>query len=78
MSGNNIKVVCRFRPQNKRETAEGGVEIVRFDGNGQTVYFEVGSSFILKNLLLGDEGNISFYLIYRIMTASETMVICSR
>jgi len=40
MSGNNIKVVCRFRPQNKRETAEGGVEIVRFDGNGQTVYFE--------------------------------------
>ncbi|KAJ3324447.1 hypothetical protein HDV06_006858 [Boothiomyces sp. JEL0866] len=27
----NIRVVCRFRPQNKREIAEGGVHIVEFD-----------------------------------------------
>ncbi|KAJ3276220.1 hypothetical protein HDV01_005668 [Terramyces sp. JEL0728] len=27
----NIRVVCRFRPQNKREIAEGGVHIVGFD-----------------------------------------------
>lgn len=28
MSGNNIKVVCRFRPQNSIELREGGVPIV--------------------------------------------------
>jgi hypothetical protein len=28
MSGNNIKVVCRFRPQNSLEIREGGVPIV--------------------------------------------------
>ncbi|KAI9141288.1 kinesin heavy chain [Paraphysoderma sedebokerense] len=40
MSGNNIKVICRFRPQNSREISEGGNVIVRFDDNGETVYFD--------------------------------------
>ncbi|ETN41020.1 uncharacterized protein HMPREF1541_02953 [Cyphellophora europaea CBS 101466] len=31
--GNNIKVVARFRPQNKVENANGGEPIVRFEGD---------------------------------------------
>ncbi|KAK4521793.1 U4/U6 x U5 tri-snRNP complex subunit Prp1 [Mucor velutinosus] len=34
MSGNNIKVVCRFRPQNKLEIREGGVPIVEISEDG--------------------------------------------
>lgn len=34
MSGNNIKVVCRFRPQNKLEIKEGGVPIIDIDEEG--------------------------------------------
>ncbi|KAG0259380.1 hypothetical protein DFQ27_004080, partial [Actinomortierella ambigua] len=40
MSGNNIKVVCRFRPQNSLEIREGGQPIVSFDDNGQSVKVE--------------------------------------
>ncbi|CAG8436893.1 10107_t:CDS:2, partial [Scutellospora calospora] len=31
--GNNIRVVCRFRPQNSREIREGGVPIINYDDN---------------------------------------------
>ncbi|KAI8890114.1 P-loop containing nucleoside triphosphate hydrolase protein [Backusella circina FSU 941] len=34
MSGNNIKVVCRFRPQNKLEIKEGGVPIIEISEDG--------------------------------------------
>ncbi|KAG1474622.1 hypothetical protein G6F56_000250 [Rhizopus delemar] len=34
MSGNNIKVVCRFRPQNKLEIKEGGVPIIEIEDDG--------------------------------------------
>ncbi|KAF9196177.1 hypothetical protein BGZ49_002890 [Haplosporangium sp. Z 27] len=34
---NNIKVVCRFRPQNALEIREGGQPIITFDDNGQSV-----------------------------------------
>ncbi|CAO3695823.1 unnamed protein product [Rhizopus stolonifer] len=34
MSGNNIKVVCRFRPQNKLEIKEGGVPIIEIADDG--------------------------------------------
>ncbi|RUP39816.1 hypothetical protein BC936DRAFT_138334 [Jimgerdemannia flammicorona] len=37
MSGNNIKVVCRFRPQNKLEISEGGVPIIDIDEEGTSV-----------------------------------------
>lgn len=39
MSGNNIKVVCRFRPQNKLEIREGGYPIIDIseDGTGITL-----------------------------------------
>ncbi|KAI9306121.1 kinesin heavy chain [Cunninghamella echinulata] len=37
MSGNNIKVVCRFRPQNKLEIKEGGVPIVDINEEGTSV-----------------------------------------
>lgn len=37
MSGNNIKVVCRFRPQNKLEIREGGVPIIDIDEDGTQV-----------------------------------------
>ncbi|KAK9768044.1 hypothetical protein K7432_001631 [Basidiobolus ranarum] len=40
MSGNNIKVVCRFRPQNKIEDRNGGVSIVDIDDTGTTVKLE--------------------------------------
>ncbi|KAJ3069596.1 hypothetical protein HDU98_007346 [Podochytrium sp. JEL0797] len=38
--GDNIRVVCRFRPQNKREIAEGGVPVVSFDDEMGSVKFE--------------------------------------
>ncbi|KAJ3330044.1 hypothetical protein HDU76_006540 [Blyttiomyces sp. JEL0837] len=38
--GDNIRVVCRFRPQNKREISENGVPIVSFDDDMTTVKFE--------------------------------------
>jgi len=34
---NNIKVVCRFRPQNSLELREGGEIVVSFDENFKTV-----------------------------------------
>ncbi|KAI8647402.1 kinesin heavy chain [Parasitella parasitica] len=37
MSGNNIKVVCRFRPQNKLEIREGGVPIVEISEDGTDI-----------------------------------------
>lgn len=33
MSSNSIKVIARFRPQNKAELDYGGQPIVRFDGD---------------------------------------------
>jgi len=33
---NNIRVVCRFRPQNSREIKEGGVPIINYDDNGDS------------------------------------------
>lgn len=44
-AGNNIKVVCRFRPQNKREIAEGGVPIINYDENGETCRMDVSICF---------------------------------
>jgi kinesin family protein 5 len=44
MSSGNIKVVCRFRPQNKRELAEGGIPIVQLDDNGESATID-GSEF---------------------------------
>lgn len=41
MSGNNIKVVCRFRPQNKLEIKEGGVPIVDISEDGTGVAVKV-------------------------------------
>jgi hypothetical protein len=40
-AGNNVKVVCRFRPQSKRENEEGGVVIVSFSEDGTTVTLNV-------------------------------------
>ncbi|CAG8645454.1 4544_t:CDS:10, partial [Gigaspora margarita] len=40
-AGNNIRVVCRFRPQNSREIREGGVPIITFDENGESCRMEV-------------------------------------
>ncbi|KAI8379311.1 kinesin heavy chain [Radiomyces spectabilis] len=37
MSGNNIKVVCRFRPQNALEIKEGGVPIIDIDSSGSQI-----------------------------------------
>ncbi|KAF7731242.1 hypothetical protein EC973_000658 [Apophysomyces ossiformis] len=37
MSGNNIKVVCRFRPQNAIENREGGTPIIDIDPEGTQV-----------------------------------------
>ncbi|CEJ04051.1 Putative Kinesin heavy chain [Rhizopus microsporus] len=47
MSGNNIKVVCRFRPQNALEVREGGVPIIEIDEEGTqvTIKGETTSSF---------------------------------
>jgi len=33
----NVRVVCRFRPQNSREIAEGGKEIIQVSDDRMTV-----------------------------------------
>jgi kinesin family protein 5 len=50
MSGNNIKVVCRFRPQNKLEIKEGGVPIIDVSEDGTGISLKVPDLFffILK------------------------------
>ncbi|KAG1152332.1 hypothetical protein G6F38_000607 [Rhizopus arrhizus] len=47
MSGFNIKVVCRFRPQNKLEIDKGGIPTIEIDENGTQVTLkgETTSSF---------------------------------
>lgn len=44
MSGNNIKVVCRFRPQNSLENREGGVPIISIDDEGTNVQLKVNKA----------------------------------
>jgi len=51
---NNIRVVCRFRPQNSREIREGGVPIINYDDNGETCRME-GKEF---------QGNFTFDRIF--------------
>lgn len=41
MSGNNIKVVCRFRPQNSLEIREGGVPIIDIGDEGSSLELKV-------------------------------------
>lgn len=38
---NNIKVVCRFRPQNSLEIREGGVPIIEIDDEGTHLQLKV-------------------------------------
>jgi kinesin family protein 5 len=51
MSGNNIRVICRFRPQNKREIAEGGVPVVAYSEDFTTVKVEVNCLFLIDYFL---------------------------
>ena len=51
MSGNSIKVVCRFRPQNALENREGGTPIIDIGDDGTQVALKVNSissSFFLN------------------------------
>jgi kinesin family protein 5 len=38
---NNIKVVCRFRPQNSLEIKEGGTPIIDIDDEGTQIGLKV-------------------------------------
>lgn len=51
MSGNNIKVVCRFRPQNALEVREGGVPIIEIDEEGTQVTIKV-NKYIIKTTII--------------------------
>ncbi|CAG8439614.1 7902_t:CDS:10 [Acaulospora colombiana] len=62
-AGNNIKVVCRFRPQNSREIKEGGVPIIQYDDNGDTCHME-GKEF---------QGNFTFDRIFPPETAQKSV-----
>lgn len=46
MSGNNIKVVCRFRPQNSLEIREGGQPIIDINDEGTQVGLKVKNTAI--------------------------------
>lgn len=43
---NNIKVVCRFRPQNALEIREGGVPIIEIDEEGTQIELKVTISVL--------------------------------
>ena len=60
MSGNNIKVVCRFRPQNSLEIREGGVPIVDISDEGSSLelkVFDMSKAHTHGHMLIGS----SFY-----------------
>lgn len=46
---NNIKVVCRFRPQNSLEIREGGVPIIDIDEEGTQLELKA-SRFMVQSL----------------------------
>ncbi|CAG8608401.1 7689_t:CDS:2, partial [Dentiscutata erythropus] len=60
---NNIKVVCRFRPQNSREISEGGVPIITVDDGGESCRME-GKQF---------QGSFTFDRIFPPETAQKTV-----
>ncbi|KAJ3357929.1 hypothetical protein GGF32_000819 [Allomyces javanicus] len=60
---NSITVVLRFRPQNKREIAEGGVPIIDVDSNGETVHID-GKEF---------KGSFSFDRVFGSNTPQKTL-----
>lgn len=41
---NNIKVVCRFRPQNSLEIREGGVPVIEIDDEGTQLDLKASNS----------------------------------
>ncbi|KAI9313464.1 kinesin heavy chain [Dichotomocladium elegans] len=61
MSGNNIKVVCRFRPQNKLEIREGGQPIIDITEDGTSVALK-GKEF---------QGSFAFDRVYGMATAQQ-------
>jgi kinesin family protein 5 len=46
-TGNNIKVVCRIRPQNKREIAEGGTIVVEPDEDLTSIHIDVSERIVV-------------------------------
>ncbi|RIB10372.1 kinesin heavy chain [Gigaspora rosea] len=62
-AGNNIRVVCRFRPQNSREIREGGVPIISYDDNGESCRME-GKEF---------QGNFTFDRIFPPETSQKSV-----
>lgn len=52
MSGNNIKVVCRFRPQNSLEIREGGVPIISIDDEGTNVQLKVSWQYFSSSYVM--------------------------
>ncbi|KAJ8660276.1 kinesin heavy chain [Lichtheimia ornata] len=61
MSGNNIKVVCRFRPQNSLEIREGGVPIIDIGDEGSSLELK-GKDF---------QGHFAFDKVYGSDTAQK-------
>ncbi|KAG9295474.1 hypothetical protein G9A89_013503 [Geosiphon pyriformis] len=61
---NNIRVVCRFRPQNKRENAEGGVHIIKFEDDSMDTVRMDGKEY---------QGNFTFDAIFPTNTAQKSV-----
>jgi hypothetical protein len=59
-SANGIKVVARFRPQNKVELASGGTPIVSFDGD-ETCILDVCCPFALLFLSRGKQHTVRLH-----------------
>lgn len=57
MSGGNVKVCCRFRPQLQNELMRGGETIAHFDSNGKSatinvIHFSLCFALVLFSLSL--------------------------
>lgn len=64
MSGNNIKVVCRFRPQNKMEIREGGVPIIEISEDGTGVSLKVTLFFLLYLIFFFELIKCMFFFLF--------------
>jgi hypothetical protein len=45
-NASNIKVVCRFRPQNRVEIEHGGTPVIQYQEDDQSIYVNVPFVFI--------------------------------
>jgi hypothetical protein len=70
---NNIKVVCRFRPQNSLEIKEGGTPIIDIDDDGTQIGLKVTTNN--KKIKWGNTNILVYFLKKREMISKVVLLL---